>query len=257
MRRLASIPLALAFAVSGCQGCSFPFETSSNGVIRLSLHAPGPDCVDEGSEVLDNGTPDDPSDDSTISWSHNAAANTCALSSTWQGTLLGMAGIREDVDAAIADAGLEGQSASVELTSITPTIESVTMVDDVEGDNDPDVTGILQDVVQRYAGCVALGDGSCDANDAASGMFTVTTEGGTLAAPVTAVNDPEGLVAAANAAIAGEENVTGTGAALTEAALVDDGSGAFVVPPALQGLNDPTLVITVRFDVEGQVSLAP
>lgn len=257
MRRLASIPLALAFAVSGCQGCSFPFETSSDGVIRLSLHAPGPDCIDQGSEVLDNGTPDEPSDDSTISWSHNAAANTCALSSTWQGTLLAMAGIREDVEAAIADAGLEGQSASVELTSIRPTIESVAMVDDIEGDDDPDITGILQDVLLRYAGCVALGDGSCDADDPASGMFTVTTEGGTHEAPVTAVNDAEGLVAAANAAIAGEENVVGTGAALTEAALVDDGSGAFVVPASLQGLNDPTLVITVRFDVEGQVSLAP
>lgn len=185
------------------------------------------------------------------------AANTCALSSTWQGTLLAMAGIREDVDEAVAEAGLEGQSLSVEITSITPTIESVRMVDDVEGDNDPDVTAILQDVVQRYAGCVTLGGESCDANDAASGMFTVTTDGGSLEAPVTAVNDAEGLIAAANAAIAGEDNVGGTGAALTEAALVDDGSGAFVVPAALQGLNDPTLVITVRFDVEGQVSLAP
>jgi hypothetical protein len=257
MRRLASIPLALAFAVSGCQGCSFPFETSSDGVIRLSLQSPGPDCADEGSEVLDNGTPDDPSDDSTISWSHNAAANTCALSSTWQGTLLAMAGVRADVEAAIADAGLEGQSVGVEITAITPTIQSVRMVDDIEGDDDPDVTAALQDVVQRYAGCVALGGGGCDAGDPASGMFSVTTEGGSLDSPVTAVNDAEGLVAAANAAIAGEDNVGGTGAALTEAAMVDDGAGTFVVPAALQDLNDPTLVITIRFDVEGQVSLAP
>jgi hypothetical protein len=29
------------------------------------------------------------------------------------------------------------------------------------------------------------------------------------------------------------------------------------VDAALQGLNDPTLVITVRFDVEGRVGLAP
>jgi hypothetical protein len=241
-------------AVAGCEGCAIPFDTSSNGEIRLALHSPGPDCVDAGSETFDNGTPDDTSDDTTITWNHNAAANTCNLTSTWQGILLGMADVRESVEESVAEAGLEGRSLSVEIQSITPTIESVRLIDDLSGDDDPDVTGTLEDVINSYAGCVGLAEG-CDLADAGSGVLRVTTEGGSVTAPVSVVNDAEALVAAANAAIAGEQNVGGVGGATTEATMVDDGAGTFIVPPALQALENPTLVITVRFDVNGEVIL--
>lgn len=245
------VPIA---AIAGCEGCAIPFDTSSTGEIRLALRSPGPDCVDAGSETFDNGTPDDPTDDTTITWNHNAAANTCSLASTWQGTLLGMADVRTSIEEEVAEAGLEGRSLSVEIRSITPTIERVRLIDDVDGDDDPDVTDTLAEVVDGYTGCVGLQDG-CDVGNAQSGLLRVTTDGGTVTAPVSVVNDAEGLVAAANEAVSGEANVAGVGGATTEATMVDDGTGTFIVPPALQALENPTLVITVRFDVTGEVIL--
>jgi hypothetical protein len=257
MRRFALAPLALSSLVTGCQGLSFPFQTSSNGEIRLSLKAPTAECVAEGSRVLDGGTPDDPSDDSVLSWEHSASDNVCTLSSGWQGTLLDMASIRDDVQTSIQEGGLGDRSVTVELTSIMPTIEKVSMIDNIDGDDDPDATDVFVQTIQRYAACVDTGTEACDQNDAGGGMLTVTTDGGSVEAPVTAINDPAALVAAANAAIAGEDDVAGTGAATTSANLVDDGTGTLVVPAALQALEDPTLVLTVRFDVDGTLLIAP
>jgi hypothetical protein len=257
MRRLALAPLALSSLVTGCQGLSFPFQTSSNGEVRLSLKAPTAECVASGSRVLDGGTPDDPSDDSVLTWEHSASANTCTLSSGWQGTLLDMAEIRDDVRTSIQEGGLGDRTVTVELTSILPTIEKVSMVDNIPGDDDPDATDVFVQTVQRYAACVDTGSEACDENDAAGGMLTVTTDGGSVETPVTAVNDPAALVTAANAAIAGDDDVAGTGAATTSAALVDDGTGTLIVPAALSALTDPTLVLTVRFDVDGTITVAP
>lgn len=257
MRRLALAPLALSFLVTGCQGLTFPFQTSSHGEVRLSLKAPTAECVASGSRVLNGGTPDDPSDDSVVTWEHSASNNTCTLSSGWQGTLLDMASIRDDVHTSIQEGGLGDRSVTVELTSIMPTIEKVSMVDNVDGDDDPDATDVFVQTVQRYAACIDTGSEGCDQNDAASGMLTVTTDGASVEAPVTAVNDPAALVAAANDAIAGDDDVAGTGAATTSANLVDDGTGTLIVPAALQALEDPTLVLTVRFDVDGTLFIAP
>lgn len=253
MRKLSILALASLFVAAGCEGCAFPFETTSTGTIRLSLKPVGPDCTGGGEDDDDNGTPDDTSDDSHVTWEHLPASNQCHLTSTWTGVLVQMADVRTAVNKSVSDAGFDPATVQVEITSITPTVDSVTLVDDISGSADPDVTAALAEVVASYRGCVNSDDSVCVGDQYDSGMVTVTSEGGSVQSPVTVVNDSTALSDAANEAINDGTNVAGVGLAELVVDMTSDGAPepTFTVPASVTALENPTLLITLTFTVNG------
>lgn len=252
MRTLSLSILAALFVAAGCDGCSFPFETTSQGTIRLSLHTPGADCSGSGTEPNDNGTPDDTTDDSTITWRHVPNSDVCQLGSDWSGVLVAMANVREDVNDSVEESGLDPSTVQVHITTITPTIDSVTLIDDVSGADDPDITDELAAIITGYEACVGMDGDGCLLDQESSGVLRVTTDGGTVQAPVTTVVDADALADAANQAINDSVNVAGDGHASAYASMESAGDPpTYTVPTSLTGLENPTLLITVTFQVNG------
>lgn len=253
MNKLSFLVLASLVVAAGCEGCAFPFDTTSSGTIRLSLHTPGADCTGSGSEPNDNGTPDDDSDDSTISWRHVPNSQVCQLGSDWGGVLVAMANVRDSVNDSVEESGLDPATVQVRINEITPTIDSVVLIDDISGPDDPDITDELASVITGYEACVGMDGGGCQLDQATSGVLRVTTEGGTVQAPVTTVVDAAALTDAANSAINDSVNVAGEGHANAYATMTSDGGAPpiFTVPSSLAGLENPTLLITITFQVNG------
>lgn len=253
MRKLSFFLLASLFVAAGCEGCSFPFDTTSTGTIRLSLHTPGADCQGTGTEPNDNGTPDDTSDDSTVTWRHVPNSDVCQLGSDWNGVLVAMANVRESVNESVEEAGLDPATVQVRVNTITPTIDSVVLIDDVSGPDDPDITDALAAVITSYQACVGMDGDGCQLDQESSGVLRVTTEGGTVQEPVTTVVDADALADAANSAINDNVNVAGEGHASAYATMTSDGGAppTFTVPSSLSGLENPTMLITLTFQVNG------
>ncbi|MBI1948745.1 MAG: hypothetical protein HYS27_23870 [Deltaproteobacteria bacterium] len=253
MQKLSFLVLASLVVAAGCEGCAFPFETTSTGTIRLSLHTPGADCTGSGTEPDDNGTPDDPSDDSTVTWRHVPNSDVCQLGSDWSGVLVAMANVRESVNDSVEEAGLDPATVQVRINTITPTIDSVTLIDDVSGPDDPDITAALASVITGYEACVGMDGDGCMLDQETSGVLRVTTDGGTVQAPVTTVVDATALSDAANASINDGVNVSGEGHASAYATMASDGAvpPTFTVPSTLSDLENPTLLVTITFQVNG------
>lgn len=253
MGKLSFLVLSSLVVAAGCEGCAFPFDTTSTGTIRLSLHTPGADCSGSGTEPNDNGTPEDTSDDSTVSWRHVPNSDVCQLSSDWSGVLVAMANVRESVNDSVEEAGLDPATVQVRINSITPTIDSVTLIDDVSGPDDPDITSTLASIITGYQACVGMDGDGCLLDQESSGVLRVTTDGGTVQAPVTTVVDATALSDAANQAINDSVNVAGEGHAAAYASMTSDGGAppVYTVPTSLSGLENPTLLVTITFQVNG------
>lgn len=248
MRKFSILILASLFVAAGCEGCAFPFSTTSQGTIRLSLHKVSPTCEtgdDPQPEVIDNGTPDDDTDDTFLTWEQVPDANDidqspdCRVESTWSGVLLDMVAVRTGVDEAITEAGLDPGTVGVNIRELTIEVDSVRLIDDVAGDNDPDVTGTALPAVVSYLGGVRPEGDELQ-------LVSVTTEGGSVAEPITNVESPERLTELANDALANNTMVRGDGSAELVADL--DDTAAFA---AFSALNNPTLLITLTFGVNG------
>lgn len=247
MRNFSFLVLASLVVAAGCDGCAFPFSTTSQGTIRLSLHKVAPNCDDDGSppETDDNGTPDDTSDDTIVSWEQvadiddNDDTPDCRISSLWDGVLLDMAAVRTGVNEAVTNAGFDPATVRVEITSLAVEVDDVKLIDDVSGDSDPDVTGTALPAVLSYLGGVRPDGDELQ-------LVSVTTEGGTINEPITNVESPERLTALANDALVNNTSVRGDGSADLVADL--DQTAAFA---AFAALTNPTLLITLTFGVNG------
>lgn len=218
-------PLVL---LTGCEACNYPFSVESEGRVVLSLGAVDATCNATGSETRQNGD--------VVTYTHATSGTDCSLGATWAGQLLDMAQVRADTEEELAAQGLDPATIDVDIVTLTPTVQAVSLRDD-DSDSPIDITipGL-----QRYTGAISV-EGDADIIKAAFDGTGSPTE------PTVTVKSSTRLAELANTAYDDETSLAASGVADVNVALDQ-------IQPIVDAV-EPSLVIDFKLVVEGTAAL--
>jgi hypothetical protein len=130
IRQISMAAVLAGFTISGCECAEVPFSQTLGGSFEVELGS-DPACAGDPAPEVDaeNGTYFD------LHY-ENDGANCTIFIDEWRGSLADLAGVQAEVDAQIAAAGLDPDSAGVELRDVSVSAVTVRMETASGGDFD-------------------------------------------------------------------------------------------------------------------------
>jgi hypothetical protein len=227
---LLVVPLLPALGCAGCDdaflsGLGVPFTHSVEDAAWISFGAVGADWEGQGTKTNDRGT---------VTYDHRGNDDgTCALLSSWEGTVVDIVSAKADAMAELQERGIDGTTARITFTKATIDVGAVSIRDD---DNDDVVVDVPADAVRTYRAEVDF--------DAEEQVIVLVHEGDAdpLQPTVTVTNTPA-LVDALNEAWQTDTSILG---ASRIRATLDPAAAA-----ALAQAEEPGLDVEIAVLLEG------